>query len=898
MPEALPNASTGTKASDDGPQSTDGHRSKRPRIPPAVSACLLLILIGAALLRTLQLRDLPAGLFCDEAAFGYNAWAILHHGVDENGVRLPLFLWSFTGYKNPVYLYAAMLPIGVLGLDEFSLRLTSAAFGVATILALFFAGRKLGGNAAGLAAAALLAICPWHIHFSRIAFELISFPLLFLIGLNYLLRFVRGDKTLPAAFFFLGSCLYAYAIAKLFIPLFLVGFGLLYLPTVWRRFREWLVAVPVLLATVTPVVLFDYVHRERGNAYFRNASILGSGRSLPELIRLFGRNYIHFFSPRFLFQQGDEIVRHAVRDHGELYPFFAPLLVIGVLVLLFKRERPGKLALVWLALYPVGASIMNEIPSATRGFIGVAAFCLVAGIGVAAILELLERIGRRRWIVLTLQAVGLATLSGFAAVQTARYVRLYWHEYNTYAAATYGGFQYGYRDSLATMEPQRPKYPLLMLTATEVNQPQIFPLFYNRVDPRLYSRTGNPGYLVLVPEEYGRYNLDRPILYALRKDDLAYFSDYTVQKEIRAPGGQLEFLVTEVRARKNYVTSWQTLGLFDNRAGAGVEKDFLDVASIAKRQYVTRDGPAFWRLFTPAFVKTDWNALFRRDNGEAPNDVCAYALTVPKARTPGRALLELSGSDTPTQVWWNGQRLTPSAASLGASPTTLAIALVHGDNTLVVKSCKSSGAWFLLARIVSPDGKDLTDLSYGTEIPEGPVPARPPESGERQVVEGFASIAGFRHDGPYPDYRGGSASWWAYRDDDRPEVRWLTAPVPRQLTTTAAFTGSLSDEAGPAELWVNGIYALTFETGSGFRSRSWQRGGYRLTFQSKQVIAGNSGVFLLTVPPSVVSPGHPLDLRVVPVGNSGKPWFMIKGLRDTAAFERITPETASAVRAP
>lgn len=877
MPAALPNASTGSGASRPAPE----------KLPKPILALLIAILVGAAVLRTIRLKDLPAGLFCDEAAFGYNAWAILHHGVDENGTRLPLFLWSFTGYKNPIYLYAAMVPIGILGLDEFSLRLTSALFGVATIFALFLLGRKVAGNAAGLAAAFLLAICPWHIHFSRIAFELISFPLLFIIGFGYLVRFSRGDRTLPLAFFFLGSCLYAYAVAKLFVPLFLIGFGLLYLPTLWRRPKEWLVAVPVLLLTVTPVVVFDIVHRERGNAYFRNTSILVPGRPVREVMGQFVHNYAQFFSPRFFFRQGDEIVRHAVKDHGELYTFFAPLLVIGLLMLLLRRDRQSKLVLVWLALYPVGASLMNEIPSASRGFIGVAALCLVAAVGFAAVFDLAGR--ARGPSGPALQAAAALALLSFSAVALSRYLKLYGRDYNTYAAPTMGGFQYGYRQALAAMEPQRDKYGLLMLTATDVNQPQIFPLFYNRVDPRVFSKTGNPGYLVLDPAEYSRWSLARLVLYAARPEDLAYFSDDTIQKEIRAPGGQLEMVVVEVRARKNYVAGWETLGPFHSPGGNALSQDPIDPASIARKRYPTQDGPAFWRSFTPTFVRADLNALYRRPSGEPPEDLCGYLLAVARAPEAQDGFLELSGSPTPTKAWWNGSPVIRAPEPLPAVPEGLPVRIQPGDNTLLVRACKASGGpWFLLARVVSADHKDVPGLTYRAEIPEGPPPPPVPETAERQVIEGFDRILAYRHEGGYADYRGGTTSWWAYRDDDNPEVRWLSGAVGKRLTTTAVFTASVSDEAAPAELWVNGEYALTFHTGAALREKTWQRGGYRLTFRSKQLISGNSGIFFLTVPPSAAAPGTSLELRVVPLGDAGKPWFMLKGFRDTAAFEHVT----------
>ena len=103
------------------------------------------------------------------------------------------------------------------------------------------------------------------------------------------------------------------------------------------------------------------------------------------MARLFAENYAEFFSPEFLFRaSNDRIIRHRVGDHGELYPFMAPLLVLGVLAAMLRRDRALRLPLLWLALYPVAAALMNEIPSASRGFIGAPAFCLVAAIGAGA----------------------------------------------------------------------------------------------------------------------------------------------------------------------------------------------------------------------------------------------------------------------------------------------------------------------------------------------------------------------------------------------------------------------------------------------------------------------------------------------------------------------------------
>lgn len=50
---------------------------------------LALFILGA-ILRLLWLGDIPGGLNQDEASIGYDAWALLHSGVDRNGMAWPV----------------------------------------------------------------------------------------------------------------------------------------------------------------------------------------------------------------------------------------------------------------------------------------------------------------------------------------------------------------------------------------------------------------------------------------------------------------------------------------------------------------------------------------------------------------------------------------------------------------------------------------------------------------------------------------------------------------------------------------------------------------------------------------------------------------------------------------
>ena len=80
----------------------------------------------------------------------------------------PWWHW-ITGLERehgPLY-YAAQLAARAFGRDEFAGRLPAALFGLAAVPLVFLAARALGGWAAGLAAAVVLAVSPLHVYYSR-----------------------------------------------------------------------------------------------------------------------------------------------------------------------------------------------------------------------------------------------------------------------------------------------------------------------------------------------------------------------------------------------------------------------------------------------------------------------------------------------------------------------------------------------------------------------------------------------------------------------------------------------------------------------------------------------------------------------------------------------------------
>lgn len=89
---------------------------------------LITIVICAFLVRIYSLNNNPAGLFCDEAAIGFNAYSVLTTGRDEHGAWFPFFFQSFGTYRTPVPIYSNVPFILIFGLNEFSVRLSAVCW--------------------------------------------------------------------------------------------------------------------------------------------------------------------------------------------------------------------------------------------------------------------------------------------------------------------------------------------------------------------------------------------------------------------------------------------------------------------------------------------------------------------------------------------------------------------------------------------------------------------------------------------------------------------------------------------------------------------------------------------------------------------------------------------------
>jgi 4-amino-4-deoxy-L-arabinose transferase-like glycosyltransferase len=129
--------------------------------------------------------------------------------------------------KPPLYIWLTALSYKAFGISEFSSRITSAVFGVLTVLLTYSFGRRLSGKRAGLVSALILLALPHYLHFSKLAMldTTLTFFITFMVY-----AFIRGEE--DSRYLFLSAVSFGLAYFTkgfaAFLGLFIVsGYALL-----------------------------------------------------------------------------------------------------------------------------------------------------------------------------------------------------------------------------------------------------------------------------------------------------------------------------------------------------------------------------------------------------------------------------------------------------------------------------------------------------------------------------------------------------------------------------------------------------------------------------------------------------------------------------------------------
>src|SRR5690606_31698514 len=171
------------------------------RIKKYYSIPLLLLAIGIAV-RCLFIGTMPGGLNQDEASIAYDAWALLHSGIDRWGLSWPVHFISWGSGQNALYAYLSMPFIALGGINLTSIRAAAALLGVISLI-LIWRMAKARGRESEFIYLLVFVTSPWHIMASRWALESNAAPAFVLFGTYFLFRAAER----PGLFLPLGSSL-------------------------------------------------------------------------------------------------------------------------------------------------------------------------------------------------------------------------------------------------------------------------------------------------------------------------------------------------------------------------------------------------------------------------------------------------------------------------------------------------------------------------------------------------------------------------------------------------------------------------------------------------------------------------------------------------------------------
>src|SRR5271170_1807396 len=145
---------------------------------------LLPWLLVAMALRLSFFHSSPEGLQVDEASNLWNSECIAKSGYDEHQQHFPIFYTqAFGDNRSALFLYFLIPFEAIFGDGVVAAHIAAGFFGVVAVGMIYYVGRRMLGETAGIIAAALLSLNPWHIQETRWAHEATISPLLVLLSI-------------------------------------------------------------------------------------------------------------------------------------------------------------------------------------------------------------------------------------------------------------------------------------------------------------------------------------------------------------------------------------------------------------------------------------------------------------------------------------------------------------------------------------------------------------------------------------------------------------------------------------------------------------------------------------------------------------------------------------------
>ncbi|MDQ5951077.1 MAG: 2 protein, partial [Patescibacteria group bacterium] len=440
-----------------------------------------------------KLGSVPHGLTWDEAAIGYNGYAILTTRRDEWLVRLPVSFRSFGDYKAPLAIYTNGVFTYLFGLDAFGIRLPFMLAGVMSVVGIMLLVQLLWSEDSDSYLYSILAgfiaiTTPWYVHYSRAGFES-GLALCFTIwGVYFFLLFKKYLTSLPLVLSMVSFVLslYTYHSSKVVTPLLVLLLLLFSRKEIFKKSVIWKVLGAGLASTILSYALIkdslfgNGLERAGVTLFSQMDSWSATGTSLQQFM-------LHLL-PGFLINGDTTTLRHGDGQWGVLLlpTYLIVMLALGWMLLSWRKlselyKNVSLFSVLWLVIGILPAAIASEVPHSNRALMAFPAFLLLVILAFSLLkqqffTELQKRLSIGLFIL-------LQSLFFFA----------YLHDYFTlFAAQSASDFKDGYVEAFQIAREHElglngKSTVDKIVFASDYGQPYIYALLVRKTNPILYQ---------------------------------------------------------------------------------------------------------------------------------------------------------------------------------------------------------------------------------------------------------------------------------------------------------------------------------------------------------------------------------------------------------------------------
>ena len=447
---------------------------------------IFLIIAVSFFLRCYKIDKSPPGFYADETSIAYNAYSILKTGRDEYNISFPIFFRAFGDNKNPIFIYSLVPLIAISDLNVKTIRMGSALWGSLGILSLFWLAKTITkNNLYAIISAIVLALMPWQLHYSRLAFEAITFPVLLTIFLALFQNWLKKNNLFYASLsgLVLGLTFYTYTTARFWVPVFVILLILLFSKELIKKRQGAILFFTFTFLTILPAYFWEKTYPGSLTSRFRGIAVWNGCENIKEVFYEFLRTFFGHWHPKFLFYSGDINIRHSSRVSSEILLSLSPFFILGI-ILSFKyliKQKIWKFIFILITLFPLAASLTKTDPIATRTLHITPFFALTIALPIW-------------WVVKTLSKDKKSLIFGLSIIISAIFLEFsfyYYHLIHIYPSMSWRSW-HGFDGSLppaitwAYEKSKKEKLPLFL--SGRIEQAYIQGLFFTKADPKIWQK--------------------------------------------------------------------------------------------------------------------------------------------------------------------------------------------------------------------------------------------------------------------------------------------------------------------------------------------------------------------------------------------------------------------------